>query len=84
MPPRRRPNAHEAHMDEVYKHEDNKLLWQQLEFLTQQLATLQASNQNPSSTSMENDFDGENPFFALPHRQGKQRIKRSRKDEIMV
>lgn len=66
MFPRRRTSTREAQMDEVYEHEENAQFRQQVEFLTKQMAVLQDSNQNPSSTFMENDSYGNFFFVTLP------------------
>lgn len=57
-------------MHEVYN-VGRTLIKTTIELLTLQLATLQASNHHPSSTSIEDGSNSENPFVASPHHQQK-------------
>lgn len=68
-------------MDKVSERKMNVRLRQQVELFPQQLAALQALNQNPFSTFVEDDSNVENPFVASLFGNGKQWIRRFRDND---
>ena len=66
MPPRKRPtNAREVPLAKAYKRDDNAQLQQQVELLTQQMATLIQHKEDPLPHPVDEELDKdllENPF----------------------
>lgn len=66
MPPKRRPEAREASIEEVNRCDEIVQLHQQVELLTQQIIALVPQQREPVAQPLE-DSEDKNPFAPFDH-----------------